>query len=167
MEKKKLFSASKWALFQKFIDKSVTGNLEHIFSEKQYDRGWGFIGAPTEAWVSPMQVSSWPNVAQNTICALVIFMGTQSCSATGTRVTSNTYIPVVEVSLHLLCIQLTKKIYDGQEKGVCGPTERGFLEVEGSQGLRSLKGKKERELESREPGRMRCGEVVLEPRSIW
>lgn len=90
----------------------------------------------------------------------------QSHSATETRVTSNTYIPVVEVSLHLLCIQLTKKIYDGQEKGVRGPTEKGFLEVEWNRGLRSLKGKKERELESRKPGKMSCGEKVLEPQSI-
>lgn len=64
LEKEQLFSAYKWALFQKFIDKSVTRNLEHIFPEKQYDKGWGFIGTPTGAWVSRVQVDSRPDVLE-------------------------------------------------------------------------------------------------------
>ena len=56
-----------------------------------------------------------------------------------------------------------REIYEGQEKGVCRPKGRDFLEVEKSKGLGSLEGKKERELEYRESRRMSCREEVFEP----
>lgn len=60
-EREYIFLGKEQAIFSlqmgsipKFIDKSVTGNLEHTFSEKQYDRGWGFIGAPMGVCMCPV-----------------------------------------------------------------------------------------------------------------
>lgn len=106
----------------------------------------GFIDIPTGAWVSQMQVSSWANV--------VLEYNQCTCGIYGTAMLlyhrdkshlQYTHI-CSKVFLYLLCICLSKKMYAGQEKGVCVPKGRGFFEVEKSKGLGSLEGK-ERELE--------------------